>query len=128
MDTVTTRIGSDIYCVELPTKRFELWTLFAMTLTQQSRLDASGSVSDVDWRESLLFARDLAVQLNTSVPQFRAGLGQPLCMQIPSARRSLGCGGRLLHMARYRLFGPVRVHQGPLPLPRPKSRLLEVWD
>jgi len=39
-------------------------------------LDASGSVSDSDWRESLLFARDLSVQLNASVPQFRAGLGQ----------------------------------------------------
>lgn len=39
-------------------------------------LDASGSVDKSDWRESLLFARDLSVQLNASVPQFRAGLGQ----------------------------------------------------
>ncbi|CAE7293704.1 phg1b [Symbiodinium sp. CCMP2456] len=39
-------------------------------------LDASGSVDESDWRESLLFARDLSVQLNASVPQFRAGLGQ----------------------------------------------------
>ena len=33
---------------------------------QSEVLDASGSVSDSDWRESLLFARDLAVQLNAS--------------------------------------------------------------
>ncbi|CAJ1349692.1 unnamed protein product [Effrenium voratum] len=38
-------------------------------------LDASGSVNDADWKESLLFAKDLTLQLNQSVPEFRAGLG-----------------------------------------------------
>ncbi|CAE7626840.1 phg1b [Symbiodinium pilosum] len=55
---------------------FILFWALSQEPQQSEVLDASGSVSDSDWRESLLFARDLAVQLNASVPQFRAGLGQ----------------------------------------------------
>lgn len=38
-------------------------------------LDGSGSVRENDWNESLLFGKDLSLQLNGSVPRFRAGMG-----------------------------------------------------
>lgn len=38
-------------------------------------LDGSGSVKENDWNESLLFGKDLSLQLNGSVPRFRAGMG-----------------------------------------------------
>ena len=45
---------------------FILFWALSQEPQQSEVLDASGSVSDSDWRESLLFARDLAVQLNAS--------------------------------------------------------------